>query len=156
MIFSNFVWTIGFMLLIMPFHGSEVKSIVSVNSMSFRCLKLCSTNKVLAPKIEGIVKLLFCCVTFELSASYFLMVFLHPEFCACISLFWFADTSWNQNMWRNSLIIYNFQILTLLQMLLQLLRLNAIDKAIYDWSSLSFSLSLWCSTILVKFFDDFC
>jgi hypothetical protein len=45
-----------------------------------------------------------------------------------------ADMSWNHQMSRNSLIIYNFHILTFLQMLLQLSRLSMIEKDINNKS----------------------
>ena len=51
---------------------------------------------------------------------------------------------WSHSTWRSFLTIYNFQILTLLLMLLQLLRLSTADQTMLRWSLfLLFSVCLW-------------
>ena len=67
-----------------------------------------------------------------------------------------ADMSWNHQMSRNSLIIYNFHISTFLQMLLQLSRLSMIGKDINNKSfSPLFPLSLLCSLVFFHTVQSF-
>jgi hypothetical protein len=75
----------------------------------------------------------------QLSASIIYLFIVFFLWCAANVLYTHlsgltADMSWNHQMSRNSLIIYNFHILTFLQMLLQLSRLSMIEKDINNKS----------------------
>ena len=67
-----------------------------------------------------------------------------------IMLVWFTGMFWSHSTWRSFLTIYNFQILTLLLMLLQLLRLSTADQTVWRWYLFSIMPCLSLSVALLN------
>jgi len=70
---------------------------------------------------------------FQIILSLIFMVFVYNKLYNLLDFSdLIVDMFWNLSTWRSFLIIYNSHISTLLQMLLQLLRLSSTDRASHE------------------------